>query len=138
MEKVKDLKELLSLICMPNEMASKVLSYDKIADYEAYAPEFERMHDRKTWEDARLDLKKKLGDDPEGVKILTCQLHEALPTWNKLLERGISKDIMIATLKAFVRYMTEHKVSYGYYGYDRDYWTQRHVAGQLFRIGELE
>ena len=38
----------------------------------------------------------------------------------------------------FSRFVLEHFVSYGYYGFDRDFWTTRQAGALLFRIGELE
>ena len=57
-------------------------------------------------------------------------------------ERGVwrrfPEDICMATVGCFSRFVREHFVSYGYYGFDRDFWTTRQVNAKLFRIGELE
>ena len=53
--------------------------------------------------------------------------------WNR-----ISEEIYIETMKCFSRFVREHKVSYGVYGFDRGFWTPHQIEGKLFRIGELE
>lgn len=46
--------------------------------------------------------------------------------------------MFIDTMNCFPRFIEEHKVSYGTYGFDRDWWTVRQIGMKLFRIGELE
>ena len=41
-------------------------------------------------------------------------------------------------MKCFTRFVKEHGVSYGWYGFDRGFWTVRQVQARLFRLGELE
>ena len=53
--------------------------------------------------------------------------------WNR-----ISEEIYFETMKCFSRFVREHKVSYGVYGFDRGFWTPHQIEGKLFRIGELE
>ena len=48
------------------------------------------------------------------------------------------EDVFIATMGCFSRFVREHYVSYGHYGFDRGFWTTRQATARLFRIGELE
>ena len=50
----------------------------------------------------------------------------------------IPEPVFIDTMKCFTRFVREHFVSYGYYGFDRGFWTTRQVEAKLFRIGEME
>ncbi len=84
------------------------------------------------------EIKDCLGDDPDGIKMLTCMLKSSLKTYDYYKKWGISEEIFIATMKCFSRFINEHKEGYGNYAFDREWWTARQVPGQLFRIGELE
>ena len=52
--------------------------------------------------------------------------------------KRIPEDIWTATMKAFPRFIAEHRRSYGYDGFDRYEWTVRQAGARLFRLGELE
>ena len=52
--------------------------------------------------------------------------------------KAFPEDIFIATMGCFSRFVREHYVSYGSYGFDRGFWTTRQATAHLFRIGELE
>ena len=98
----------------------------------------EQLFSRKTWENGLSELKSALGEDGRGVKILTCMLLCALRTADYYKRLGVGEAIYIDTMKCFSRFVSEHKVSYGVYGFDREWWTARQVSGLLLRIGELE
>lgn len=53
-------------------------------------------------------------------------------------QKNISEEIFIETLKAFSRFVEEHKNSFGFFGFDRAFWTYRQLSGVLFRLGTLE
>ena len=73
-----------------------------------------------------------------GAGILIRQLMQAAEsrrhgTWKKIPEK-----IWIDTMKAYPRFISEHRRSYGYDGFDRYEWTVRQAGARLFRLGELE
>ena len=79
-----------------------------------------------------------MGDDGEGIKILTCMLKAAAEAYGIYQEKGISDEIYFATMKCFTRFIGEtHKMT-GEFCFDRWWWTVRQVGCHLFRIGELE
>ena len=41
-------------------------------------------------------------------------------------------------MKCFSRFVREHDASWGFYGFDRGFWTTRQRDAKLFRLGELE
>lgn len=90
------------------------------------------------WRDARQELKKVLAPDDRGMKMLCAMLIGACYSLEKYEEKGISQEIFADTMKCFPRFVHEHKVSYGVWGFDRDFWTGRQLSLQLFRIGQLE
>lgn len=135
---MNSVKELCELIELQKEITEKVLSFEAECDFTPLEGAMEKLFSSRTWTEGRLELKKLLGDDPDGVKILTCMLKCGLKTFSMYKDKGIDDEIFIATFKTFARFVGEHKVSYGAYGFDRDFWTVRQVAGDIFRIGELE
>lgn len=77
-------------------------------------------------------------EDGDGVKALADQLLIALEEREKGAWKTIPEQVWVDTMKCFSRFVREHEISYGYAGYDRDWWTVRQIRGKLFRIGELE
>lgn len=78
------------------------------------------------------------GDKSLGFQVLTDHLLRACDCWEEYQRLGISEEIYIATMACFSRFVGEHMVSFGCYGFDRDFWTTRQISAKLFRIGQLE
>lgn len=135
---MKQITDLCKLIGLQKEMTEKVLEFEAGCDFALLEKPMAKLFSESTWNEGRAELKARLGDDPEGVKILTCMLRCGIKTFAMYQEKGISEDIFADTFKCFTRFISEHKVSYGKYGFDRDFWTVRQIAGDIFRIGELE
>jgi len=74
----------------------------------------------------------------DGFIQLKIMLSAALKTKMRYWALGIGKDIFVATFKCFSRFINEHKISYGEYGFDRGFWVGRQLSCLLFRLGELE
>lgn len=144
----------LGLLCraikLPEECRTRVCRFHKSPEFEALLPRarplLEALLEPATWDDALSRLKAWIGDNPEGMKLLTFMLVCCGETWNRFQSLGISGDtydgvygdIYIETLKCFTRYINEHFESYGTFGFDRDFWTMRQLAARLFRLGTLE
>lgn len=73
-----------------------------------------------------------------GAGILMHQLMEAMASRKWDAWKRIPEEIWIESMKAFPRFISEHRRSYGYDGFDRYGWTVRQAGARLFRIGELE
>lgn len=73
-----------------------------------------------------------------GLDLLLWMLQAALYSHDAYTERGISDDVYFDTMKCFTRFVNEHKMSYGFYGFDRAFWVYRQLSLTLFRVGELE
>lgn len=136
----------LDLLChaigLPRECRIEVCRFRRSLAFDTLLPKasplLEELFNPTTWDRALADLKALLGDDPQGMKILTLMLVCCGETWKLYDSLGISNEIYIATLKCFPRFIEEHFESYGTYGFDRDFWTMREISGHLFRLGALE
>ena len=90
------------------------------------------------YERAAAKLHEALGEDEGGYKILAAMLEAALLSYQEYARRGISDEVYFATMGCFARFIREHKVSYGVYGFDRWWWTGHQTSLVLFRLGALE
>ena len=118
------LNSLLTAIKMPEEMIRCILS-----EYEAH-PDI--------LEEPLPETGASLIDLLPGTDVLTRHLAAAARNrldgcWTRFPE-----DVYLATMGVFTRFVNEYHRSYGYYGFDRGFWTTRQVSARLFRLGELE
>lgn len=120
----------LEMLCrdigLPEEVIQQVLALNTPAEH--------RLRNKETWEEGL----SRITDDPKGFKMLACQLNCALEAWKEYEKLGISREIFVATMGCYNRFVGEHMVTYGCYGFDRGFWTVRQLACRLFRIGQLE
>ncbi|MBR5986445.1 MAG: family 20 glycosylhydrolase [Clostridia bacterium] len=77
-------------------------------------------------------------DPSNGAEEMNAHLRLALKNRDSGAWRGKPEDIWLDTMKSFSRFVNEHFKQYGYYGFDRGFWTTRQAEAKLFRIGELE
>lgn len=87
---------------------------------------------------AYTELKGRLGDDPDGVKMLLCQLESARRDRERYAASGLSEDTYIATMRCFSRFIHETERRTGCLAFDRGWWTWRQTSMTLFRVGALE
>lgn len=97
-----------------------------------------RLIDPATAEKTVGDLKAAVEPDPDGLKMLACMGQAVVLAHREYRRRGISDDVFVDTMACFPRFVHEHMVSYGRYGFDREWWTWRQLSLRLFRLGELE
>ena len=122
------LEALLEDIGMPGEVADAVLAGRGGCSA------------ARTWADSKVLVGDggKAGSSMPGLQVLREQLTASVENRTSGVWRRFPEDVFIATMGCFSRFVREHFDSYGYYGFDRDFWTTRQVNAKLFRIGELE
>ena len=133
-----NVREICEMIELPSGMSDQVVAFDEKFDYGTVEPYLQMLLEKENWDKGLTGIKETLGQDPDGVGMLSCMLHCGNKSWEMYRERGISKEIFAQTMKCFTRFVGEHMVSYGRYGFDRDFWTTRQLSLTLFRLGELE
>lgn len=79
-----------------------------------------------------------LGEDTDGIKILSCMLKASADAHGVYQKMGIPDEIYFATMKCFPRFIAETYKMTGELCFDRYWWTTRQAGCHLFRIGELE
>ncbi|WP_160687721.1 acyltransferase domain-containing protein [Clostridium sp. C2-6-12] len=130
--------EICNLLGIANEVKDKIIELEKCIDFKSMEHEIEQMKQPDSWDSALESLKCLLGSDDDGMKILACQLQCACDTYAKYEELGISKEIFIATMKFFSRFLEDYKDKHGNYRYIWAWWSVRQISMVEFRIGELE
>lgn len=88
--------------------------------------------------EALLQTQTVLGEDSDGIKILSCMLKASVDAYSIYQEKGISDEVYFATMKCFPRFIDETYKMTGSWSFDRYWWTTRQAGCHLFRIGELE
>ena len=137
---MKTLKDMIDMIELPKMVRDELLSIETTLSLQKKNDEkhIQNLTTPHLWESSQQYLKKSLEPDKNGFKILSYMLSSACYSLEKYKEKGISEQIFIDTMKCFSRFIKEHKERYGFYGFDRDFWTGRQLSLQLFRLGELE
>ena len=121
-------------ISLPEEVTAKVLAREE----SCRLPTLPLLRREGCWEQGLKETEALLGEDPDGFGMLTCMLlcaEECRADFEKL---GLSHEIFVDTMACFTRFVTEHRNSFGLYGFDRAFWTVRQVSCVLFRMGALE
>lgn len=130
--------ELCNLLEIQSEVKEKLIECEKHIDFKCITQEIEQMKHPECWEGALERLKCLLGNDEDGMKILTCQLRCVCDIYAKYEELGISKRTFIATMKFFPRFLQDYKDRHGSYRYVWAWWAVRQISMVEYRIGELE
>lgn len=130
--------EIYDLIGIQPGMVQKLRRARKTVDFTALGAYFDGLMDPETAGSAYAELSEKLGGDPDGAKMLLCQLECARRDRERYAALGISEDIYVATMRCFSRFIHETERRTGRLAFDRGWWTWRQVAMTLFRVGELE
>ena len=111
---------------------SSTFDFDRVNELLASFQQYERMPD------VLKELQDILGDDSNGIKILTCQLKASSNIHQLYQSKGISDDIYFATMKCYTRFINETYKITGKMCFDRFWWTTRQAGFHLFRIDALE
>lgn len=129
------MEQLCRAINMPEPVTEILLQLDAaLGDI----PGLEDLRREESWDAARELLKQQLGEDPDGMKELCCQLRCALLARRDYEALNFSEEIYFASMGALSRFVREHMESYGTWGFDRGFWSVRQIAARLFRLGQLE
>ena len=127
------LENLCHDIALPKEVTAKVLALN-----ETISAPCHKLRQEQTWEEGLRELEAALAPDPDGFGMLTCQLRCAVESLADFQALGFSREIYVDTMKCFSRFVGEHLISFGRYGFDRGFWTVRQISAKLVRIGVLE
>lgn len=128
-------------INMPADINMILKENFKNIDFDIIEDNFNGLFSVETGLDSAVAIKECFKNDKgekNGLKALTVFLTAALVTRENYKKLGIKDKIFIDTMKIFSRFVNEHLVSFGEYGFNREWWIYRNLSCVLFRLGELE
>ena len=119
--------QLCDRLAIAEEVKEKVAAFDKTYRHEALAPQWGKLYSPATWEEGLKELSASLGEDADGMKILTVMLHCCLKTRDIYAERGIPEEIFYATMNFLPRFLEWQKKYYGTYAFSWAWWFPRQL-----------
>lgn len=81
--------ELCNRIDIPEMVREKLIRYESEIDFAEIEAEITGMNNLDTWEEEKEKLTAFLAPDEDGLKMLTCQLHEVCNRYKAYGEMGI-------------------------------------------------
>lgn len=133
-----ELLKLCNEIQLQPEIKSRVLDFSASFNFTTVARQLEDFRDYGKMSDALAELQATLGEDPGGIKILSCMLQASANIHGVYQQKGISDEIYFATMRCYPRFVNETYKMTGELCFDRCWWTTRQAGGHLFRIDSLE
>lgn len=127
--------QLCGEIGMPEEVTGEVLC---LLESVETLPRLPKLLQENAWKEGYQELLAILGEDPRGYRMLCYMLLRAGEARAEFEKRGLPETVYVDTMACFSRFVKEHYVSYGRYGFDRGFWTVRQISCKLLRIGQLE
>lgn len=132
------IQELCHLISLPQDVCESVIRQRQKIDLKKAEPYLADLMKPETAYEAYHRLEGFLGEDPDCLKMLACQLECAVRDYDRYKAAGISEFIFTDTMKCFTRFLNECRKKTGTFAFDRGWWTWRQISMTLFRLGELE
>lgn len=133
-----DILTICRNIGLPHEISMRVLNFAAAYPFSHIQPQLSLMCDFVDGLNGYQQVVQVLGDDPDGIKIMACQLHCACDVYETYRKMGIPDEIFFATFSCYVRFVKE---CIGYRGrpmFDRGWWTWKQISLRVFRLGALE
>ena len=137
------MREICNELDMPEEITERLVYHINTIDPGLYQPYIAGLFSLETGEQAASKILEavKTEQDPTGdmgLKSMAVYLEAAKHTREIYAQLGIDDTIYINSLKAFSRFVREHKVTFGRYGFNRPYRIFRYLSVRIFRLRSLE
>ena len=123
---------------LPQPVQDEVNQINQTYRHPAMEQYWRRLFSPKQWDKGIQLLTQQFGEDPKGMKMLTCQLHCALNTYRQYRQKGIPEEIFWDTIKFIPRFLEWQNTYYGSYTFPWGWWLPRQLSLCEFRLGQLE
>lgn len=130
--------EFYNKIDLQQQLVDKLEAVRPQVNLEELEPLIQQLAEMKTAGAAYEQVTKAFPEDEGNLCAMICQLEAARRAYDTYMEKGISEEIYVETMKAFTRFAGECFEKTGSYYFDRGWWSYRQVSMCLFRIGVLE
>jgi len=131
-------EELYTLVDIPQEVRLQFSAWDR--ENRPFTDEdlTRRILTRDEWADAVEELKTRIGEDPDHLRLLWEELRIARLRWPLWLRAGLPESVFRDTMAFATRYLNDGLKANGRYGFNAGWWFPRQLAMELFRLGSLE
>lgn len=133
-----NIRQLCDLLRLESDFSNEILKYDKDVNYSEIEHTLHSLFHRADWGQSVKTLQEYVGEDGQGIKILTLYLHCLTETYDMYQEKGISDTIFRDTVCFISRFVKTFKEAHGYPAFVWAHWFPRQIALCEFRIGEYE
>lgn len=133
-----NVKDIATMLNLDEEVMSAVTEYDSQIDYSEIADKCQNLLEPSKWEETVKELQEYCGDDPQGMKILTINLHCLIDTFQRYREKGIPEKIFLDTMGFIPRFIKSHRDAWGVSSFTWAWWFPRQLSMNEFRVGEYE
>lgn len=133
-----NLTEVCDIIALPAAVKDAVLARRDLPELRQAERHKRLLEARSDWPQAIPAITADLGDDPDGMRMLTFMLLRAVETHARYRAHGLSDTIFADTMAFCTRFVNDHFEHYGSYAFRWGWWMPRQVAFQEFRLGALE
>ena len=131
--------DLYKLLEIPCEVVEQLQKYEQTRKCQIPDSLRNKILNRDSWDDGIKELQELLGDDQAGFKILWELLNLICNySYDNYVQRIISDDIFVETMKFCTRFLHEYYRTYGRYKFVWAWWYPRQISLKEFRIGALE
>ena len=131
-------EELYDLLDIPAEVRAIYTRWDQEGTPFADGELIRRILSRTEWAQAVEDLKARIGEDPDALRLLWEELRIARLQWTLWQQAGIPESIYQDTMRFATRYLWDGMKAYGKFRFTAGWWFPRQLAMELFRLGSLE
>ena len=131
-------EEMYRLLGIPEEVRKRFAEWDREARPFADENIVRRILIRDEWTQAEEELKNRIGEDPDHLRLLWEELRIARqqrPAW---MQKGLPGSVWRDTMRFATRYLEDGLKAYGRYCFTAGWWFPRQLAMELFRLGSLE
>lgn len=130
--------ELYTLLELPEEVVLRLCSCAE-EDYSWLTDDIISHYlSRPTAQEALEEIQSRLGEDPDGFRLLYLLLETARNTWEGYVRKGISLEIFRATMSFVPRFLRTHLEQHGRYAFVWGGWFWRELAMEEYRIDCME
>jgi hypothetical protein len=130
--------ELYRLLDMPDEAVERLNACAQ-PDLAWLTPEMKAAYlNRATWKEGMEAIQARLGEDPDGFRMLWVLLEMARETWAGYQTRGVSREIFAETMKFVPRFLRSQLQQTGRLIFRWGWWFWRELAMVEYRVGCLE
>ena len=131
-------EEMLELLDIPAEVRTLFSGWNRENRAFADPALIRRILTRAEWAEAVEELKARIGEDPDHLRLLWEELRIAQAQWPRWLQAGIPEEVFRDTMCFASRYLNDGLKAYGKYCFTAGWWFPRQLAMELFRLGNLE